>query len=151
MRTTNRKLAERLLFATVVAATVMGAGIAGNVLGNAVMRTPRIGHIIAFEPSPDAQTVIGARLVVHRRDKSDCILDLDVLRRSGGSLVVESQVPSAGYSAHWAGARTSNDALDCGTDADLIVRRQYLNVLDTFADSPGGPSRTSVHDLGGLR
>src|SRR5690349_21293989 len=140
MRSTNRNTAARLLFATVVAATVMAAGVAGNVLGNYVVRAPRIGHIIAFIPSQDAQTAIGARLVVHRRDQSDCVLDLDVLRRSGGSLVVESQVHGAGYSAHWAGARTSNDALDCGTDADLVVRRQYLDVLDTFANGPGGPS-----------
>src|ERR1700759_4816553 len=109
MRTTNRKTAARFLFATMVAATVMGAGVAGNALGNHFIRAPRIGHIIAFEPSQAPQTAIGARLVVHRRSESDCILDLDVLRRSGGSLVVESQVPDAGYSVHWAGARTSDD------------------------------------------
>jgi hypothetical protein len=149
MRSTNRNTAIRLLFATVIAATVMGAGIAGNIVGNYVVRAPRIGHIIAFIPSKDSQPAIGARLVVHRRDRSDCVLDLDVLRRSGGSLIVESQVPGAGYSAHWAGARTSNDARDCGADADLVVRRQYLDVLDSFANGPGSSPAATVHDLGG--
>lgn len=151
MRSTNRNTATRLLFATVVGATVMGAGIAGNIVGDYVVRAPQIGHIIAFLPSKDSQPASGARLMVHRRDRSDCVLNLDVLRRSGGSLVVESQVPGAGYSAHWAGARTSDDARDCGTDADLVIRPQYLDVLDTFADGPGGSLAASVHGLGGLR
>jgi hypothetical protein len=75
-----------------------------------------------------------------------------VLHRSGGSLVVESQADGGGYHMHWAGVRTSADAADCGTDADLIVRRQVLDVLATYAGGYGAdPDRMAVYILGVLK
>ena len=152
MRRTNLRTAARLLPATAVAATVMAAGLAGNALGNYFIGTPQVGHIIAFEPIQDARVTIGIRLSAQRPGQSDCVLDLDVMRRSGGSLVVESQAIGGGYHTHWAGARTSGDPADCGIDADLIVRRRALDVLATYAGGYGtDPDRMALYTLGVLK
>jgi hypothetical protein len=152
MRRTNRNTAARLLPATAVATTIMAASLAGNALGNYFVPAPQVGHIIAFEPNQDVSTAIGIRLAAHRPGQSDCVLDLDVLHRSGGSLVVESQADGDGYHIHWAGVRTSADAADCGTDADLIVRRRVLDVLATYAGGYGAdPDRMALYTLGVLK
>jgi hypothetical protein len=152
MRRTNLWAAGRLLPATAVAATVMAAGIAGNALGNYFVRAPQVGHIIAFEPKQDAQTTIGIRLSAHRPGQSDCVLDLEVMHRTGGSLVVESQASGGGYHLHWAGARTSGDAAECGTDADLVVRRRVLDVLATYAGGYGAdPDGMALYTMGVLK
>jgi len=128
----------------------MAAGVAGNALGHYVNGAPRVGHIIAFEPSPNGEADIATRLVVHRADHAECVLDLNTMRRSGGSLVVESQVAgeAAGFHTHWAGQRTSDDTGDCGSDAELIVRRQDLDLLGSFAGGYGaGPDREAIYRL----
>ena len=78
----------------------------------------------------------GHRLLVRRQDQFGCVLDLNVLRQSGGSLIVEIR-PGNGASdfrVHWAGARTSDDPGNCGNDTDrrppgsgnLVVFRRRL-------------------------
>jgi len=144
MRPTNRKTVASLLPAVAVAASVMAAGVAGNAIGTYVNGAPQVGHIIAFEPSRAADADAGGRLVVHRRDKSDCVLDLGTLHRFGGSLVVESKVAgdTAGFRVHWAGQHTSDGAGDCGADAILIAGRQDLDLL---AASAGGYQTAQNH------
>ena len=154
MRSTNRKTFASLLPAVAVVVSVMAAGVAGNAIGTYVSGAPQVGYMIAFEPSPAVGADKGGRLVVHRGDKSDCVLDLATLHRFGGSLVVESKVTgdTAGFRVHWAGQRTSNGSGDCGADAILIAGRQDLDLL---AQSAGGyetaQTRATVFDRGLLK
>ncbi len=99
---------------------------------------PHVGDIVSFAPSTDQQTGESIRLIVHRSGQFGCVLDLAVLRRSGGSLVVESQVAEAGsFRVHWAGERTSSDTANCGPDADLILDGQEMDLLAAGAGGYG--------------
>jgi hypothetical protein len=98
------------------------------------MTTP-IGEIVSFIPSADQSDEDGVRLIVHRPDQFGCVLDLSILRRSGGSLIVERQVtkPAGRFQVHWAGERTAADTGNCGKSADLILDRRELDILATGA------------------
>ena len=97
--------------------------------------TPRVGDLVAFVGSDEVSTEDGLRLVAQRPTQSGCVLDLNVLQRSGGSLVVESQMIEAkgSFKVHWAGQRTATDSGNCGTNADLILSKHELRVLASAA------------------
>jgi hypothetical protein len=139
MRTINNRPNRALLPAIVAATGVVVAACALNVIVKLAHATPHVGDIVAFLPSTIAPADDGTRLLVHRQDQFGCVLDLNVLRRSGGSLVVETR-PGTGMSSfrvHWAGLRTSSDSGNCGSDADLIVDRLDLDVLSLSAGGYG--------------
>ncbi len=56
---------------------------------------PEVGDILVFapgDPPGDASTI---RIAVHRPGQTGCVLDLDTIRQTGGSLVVEARVMQA--------------------------------------------------------
>jgi hypothetical protein len=149
MRTRNRKTVASLLPAVAVAASVMAAGIGGNVLGTYVNSAPQVGHIVTFDPSSGIAE--GPRIEVRRQDESTCVLDLGVMHRFGGSLVVETRVVDtpADFRVHWAGRLTSNDSTDCGSDAIIMVARRELDLLASSAGGYGaGQDRAPALTLG---
>jgi hypothetical protein len=135
MRTIKYKAARALLPLLVGAITVFAAAFALTVIVRFAQNTPQVGDIVAFVPSTTSPAGEGVRLLVHRPDHSGCLLDLGVVRRSGGSLVVETRLDTeaGSFGVHWAGARTSNDPGDCGGDANLIVDRLDLDILSASA------------------
>jgi hypothetical protein len=100
--------------------------------------TPRVRDIVSFTASAVTSTD-DTRLAVRRSGQSGCILAMDVLRHSGGSLVVESQITEAAdsFRVHWAGARTTADSDDCGDRADLILEGRELDILAAVAGGYG--------------
>jgi hypothetical protein len=57
---------------------------------------------------------------------------------SGGSLVVEQRLPSLReFHVHWAGARTNDDASNCGSSADLVVSLPDLQLLTNAVGGAG--------------
>ena len=101
---------------------------------------PAVGDLIAFQPKPDA-VASSIRLEVERVNAEECTLDLDRLRREGGSLIVEERrlgVPRA-FRVHWAGAGTDEGRTDCGRQADLLLAHQDVLAL-VFAAGGYGPS-----------
>jgi hypothetical protein len=100
---------------------------------------PGVGDIVAFKPGVSAPFGSPARLIASRPEKESCVLDVGMIQQSGGSLVVEQRGVVAGttYRAHWAGPRTSEDATNCGPEADLELSKGDLNLL---AISAGGPT-----------
>ncbi len=147
MRSMKNK-AGRLLRPMFLAATCVLAAAAGattiTALGNI---NPGVGDIIAFTASSTAPIEDSSRLVVHRPDQYGCVIDLNVVHRSGGSLIVESRIggDASGFRVHWAGARTSADTGNCGTDADLIVDHRDLGMLALSAGGYGvGPKPKPV-------
>ena len=144
MRTTNNKTARELLPAIIAAMAVVTAAFALNVAVRLAHTSPHVGDIVAFQPLEILPLDDSTRLLVHRQNQFGCVLDLNVLRHDGGSLIIETQ-PGVGvdsFRVHWAGTRTSEDAGDCGSDADLIVSRLDLDVLSLSAGGYGvGPKR----------
>ena len=97
---------------------------------------PHIGDIAVFNDSAGLSRQPPVRLVVRTAGNRDCTLDLNAMRRSGGSLVIEGRsAKQAVFIVHWAGERTSNDADSCGDNADLLLDRRQVGLLGF---TPGG-------------
>ncbi len=152
MRTRNNKLA-RMLFPAILGATAaMAAAGAATLVADAAHGSVGVGDIIAFTPLQDGTADLEARIVVHRPDQFGCVLDLNTIRQTGGSLVVEARMSGEAHSyrAHWAGERTTSDSGDCGSNADLIVDHNDLDSLALAAGGYGvGLRRVNVFSGGG--
>jgi hypothetical protein len=142
-RTRQTPVILLLATATVLAAVSGVASLAREVaeLG------PRVGDVIVFGPTHPSPFESIARLTASRPGRAQCVLDLAIIQRSGGSLVVEQRGtgPDRFYRAHWAGPLTSEKATDCGTDADLTLSPQDMTAIATAA---GG---LAVDTTAGLR
>ena len=68
---------------------------------------------------------------MHRSGQFGCVLDLNVLRQVGGSLIVEAKLGTGQdtWQLHWAGERTSSDTANCGNDAELILNAADVRLL----------------------
>jgi hypothetical protein len=139
MRTSNKKTARTLGPAIIATTAVVTAALALNILARLAQTTPHVGDIVAFPASTIRSYDDGTRLLVHRQDQFGCVLDLNVLRRSGGSLVLETRFGGeiSSFRAHWAGARTSDDPGNCGSDAELVLDRLDLDALALAARGYG--------------
>jgi hypothetical protein len=109
--------------------------IATNAISELSHPTPRIGDIVSFAVPPGKPVEGEARLTVLRPGQLGCILDLNIMRNSGGSIVVEGEVGSSPgrFQAHWAGVRTAADIGNCGASADLILDNSDLDILASAA------------------
>ncbi len=143
MTPTNDTMARFLLPAIVGLGCVIVALSAVHAITAMAHIRPHIGDIVAFAPSTDQPDEDTTRLIVHRPDQFGCILDLNIMRRSGGSMVVESEVAEmpGSFRVHWAGEQTSADTANCGIDTDLILARQELDVLALGAGGYGAGSK----------
>ncbi|HEX2943012.1 MAG TPA: hypothetical protein VHO91_18315 [Rhodopila sp.] len=138
MRTRSKDMTPWLPAAVIALAFVVTSAGAIDFVVRLAHPIFRIGDILRFQPSGMAESGAGTRLMVHRSDQFGCVLNLDVLRLSGGSLIIEGQAAEAGgdYRVHWAGLRTSRDSADCGSDAEIVVGSGDLAVLAAAADQP---------------
>jgi hypothetical protein len=152
MRSINKIAARALRPMIVVVTCLVIAGGAVIRVVQSVRITPHVGDILAFVPSPVVSADDDARLLVHRQNQFGCVLDLSVLRHSGGSLIVETEIGggASNFRVHWAGQRTSADTGNCGSDADLVVDRRELNVLALSAGGYGVGSKRVPIFTGGV-
>jgi hypothetical protein len=146
MRTINEIAARALRPVVVVAGCGLVVAVAVNRIVELARATPHVGDILAFVPSTIVLGEEDTRLLVHQQDQFGCVLDLNVLRRSGGSLIVETEIDGAkNFRVHWAGERTSADTGNCGSDADLVVDHRELSILALSAGGYGiGPKGMRV-------
>ena len=137
-----RRATSSLIFAAAMA--VAGAsGVAGTA-EQAASFGPRVGDIIAFEPGHRNGFDSDARILVNRSGRPACVLNAAMLREFGGSLIMELRRPDRLYRAHWAGPRTSEEATDCGRDADLLMSASDIGALASAAGGFGvNPGQTS--------
>jgi hypothetical protein len=137
MHMRNRRRTRGLPPGLFSAAAVLGAGFAVSLIATAGVVTPEVGDMIVFTQDKAPASEAGARIAVHRPDQFGCILDLDTMHKSGGSLIVEARLaqPAPSFRLHWAGKRTSADSGDCGTSADMILGQSDL---DGLARAAGG-------------
>lgn len=129
MRASNRQSSGVFLRVVIFAVISTFVVVAAPVVGIILPPSPRVGDIVTF--TPDGFTGKGDRILVHRPGALACMLDLGLMGRGGGSVVVEQRIPGAEptYRLHWAGPRTSADAADCGTSAELLLGERDVQAL----------------------
>jgi hypothetical protein len=140
---TNDRKSGELYPAFIAIVVVITAGILLTVvlLQLADRLGPQTGDIIAFPatrvPSVSTASFTASRLIAD--GDMPCILDVQTMQRSGGSLVVESTrfEPKRIFQVHWAGAQTSNGRDDCGGSADLLLNTGQVSVLISAAGGTG--------------
>lgn len=135
MQTTNDDVLRAVRAAGLITAVAVCTASILSVAAKLTEPALHVGDIVKFQAEDEAPPDTGPRLLVHRTGQFGCILDLGVVRQSGGSLVVESQ--SGGqheFRLHWAGKRTSADSADCGEDADLIVDSRDIRSIALAAN-----------------
>ncbi|HEY7580069.1 MAG TPA: hypothetical protein VH855_20975 [Acetobacteraceae bacterium] len=139
--TNDRKSGERYSAFMVMAAVITEGILLMAGLRLADRRAPQTGDIIAL-PATRVPPVITASFAVRRAiapDSMSCILDVETMQKSGGSLVVETSQfnPSRIFRVHWAGVQTSNNHDDCGRSADLLLNSNQIAALIFAAGGTG--------------
>jgi hypothetical protein len=120
------------------------AGMVGTIglLQHVGQLGPKVGDIVAFEPVDSFSRDMKARveaISADTRHASRCVLDVQAMHASGGSLVIESRQPQTqrGFRVHWAGRQSSDDGADCGSSAELLLNQDDLEVLAMAAGGFG--------------
>ncbi|HTW71125.1 MAG TPA: hypothetical protein VME47_14640, partial [Acetobacteraceae bacterium] len=132
-----------LLSAALLAAVVSLAGLAGavKIAQTAVAFGPAVGDVIRFDPNSRMPVDESTQIDAKQSNARGCVLDMDTIHRSGGSLVIEERLPGAAdtprYVVHWAGSRTAAGAHNCGRQADLMLDDSNLDVLAMAAGGWG--------------
>jgi hypothetical protein len=140
---TNDRKSGGLYNALITMVVVIAAGIplTAGLVWLADRQAPQTGDIIAFPATrvPSASTASFAARRAIAPDSMSCILDVQTMQKSGGSLVVESTQfePGRIFQVHWAGGRTSNDRRDCGDSADLLLNSNQISALIFAAGGTG--------------
>jgi hypothetical protein len=132
------------------AAMLLVAGFAASMIAAAGRVAPAVGDIIVFRRNQLPLREPDIRIAVHRPDQYGCILSLNTLHKTGGSLIVEAQLadPAPAFRLHWAGERTSTDSGDCGHSADMIVDPVDLRNLAHAAGGHGAKRIPAVTPYG---
>jgi hypothetical protein len=140
--TDDRKSADRH-FEFIVVAIIATAGILliASLLRAADRGAAQTGDIIAF-PATQVPSVGTAAFAARRAivaGSMSCVLDVQTMQRSGGSLVVENSQfePGRMFRVHWAGGRTSRGRDDCGSSADLLLNSNQIAALIFAAGGTG--------------
>lgn len=141
MRADHGKTSGGLLTAALLAVVASLTGVAGAVklAQTAVSLAPSVGDMISFDPKAVMSDDMQSATVLARKGEGECMLDLDTLHKTGGSLVVEARLPGnpARYEVHWAGKHSSRGQYDCGTSAELTLDYENLDILAMAAGGWG--------------
>jgi hypothetical protein len=99
--------------------------------------SPAVGDLIAFAPQPAFGSSEPEVMSVKSLPNAVCVLDTGVLRRSGGSFMIQSRIDAEDgvVIAHWAGPRTSEGPDDCGNGSELVLDREQLSRLASAAET----------------
>jgi hypothetical protein len=140
--TNDRKSSERhTAIAAVALVIVTGMVLAAGLSRLAEELEPKIGDIISFPVAkiPSNSTAMIAADQADTLSGRHCVLDLHIMERFGGSLMIEGAQlgPSHRFRVHWAGARTSDGRDDCGRSADLLLNSVQVAALVFAAGGTG--------------
>jgi hypothetical protein len=138
----DRKSGERYIAIMAVAVVITACILLMAYLAQlASGGAPQTGDIIAFQVTriPSVSTTSFAAKRESAAGRMSCILDVQTMQRSGGSLVVEALqfTPGRIFRVHWAGVRTSGDHDDCGSSADLLLNDNQVAALVFAAGGKG--------------
>ncbi len=126
----------------ILLALIMGATILGMVrmAQQANAWGPSVGDIVSFahvRPAFSPRVAFDVTRLGPAGGKTTCRVDSRVMRKTGGSLVVEAIRPSGTYVARWVGGATSAKAVDCGESAELLLKGRDVAALATSAGGFG--------------
>jgi hypothetical protein len=127
-----------------VVGVVLASSVAVVSAARAIDIGPKVGDILVFRPG--ARMAADWEFAVAKSAGQlglTCTIQPDVMTSRGGSLVVEQRLAAPrAYRVHWAGARTSNGASDCGSSADLVLSALDLQLLTNAVGGAGVEHRT---------
>jgi hypothetical protein len=105
---------------------------------------PQVGDLISFTADRNAGDRVDSRLEFSRVDSSSCLLDIAMIRREGGSIVIEERQPGPPrvYRVHWSGTRGNPEDGACGVSADLLLKSADLDQLAVAAGGYGVDHRS---------
>jgi hypothetical protein len=134
----ERRHTPQVLLLGIVTLLAVASGVA-SLARQVAQLGPDVGDIVTFKPDQMSRSDSNARVTADRLRQGNCVLDVSIMKRSGGSLVVEQRGAATDqiYHAHWAGSRTSEDVTDCGSEADLVLSRADMTTLALAAVGPG--------------
>ena len=126
----------------IVLALIMGATILGMVrmAQQANAWGPSVGDIVSFahvRPAFSPRVAFDVTRLGPAGETTTCRVDSRVMRKTGGSLVVEAIRPTGAYVARWVGGATSAKAVDCGESAELLLQGRDVAALATSAGGFG--------------
>ena len=124
-----------ILLALITGATVLGMV---RMAQQANAWGPSVGDIVSFghvRPAFSPRVVFDVTRLGPAGGDATCRVDSRVMRRTGGSLVVEAIQPKGAYVARWVGGATSAGARSCGESAALLLKGRDVAAL---AASAGG-------------
>jgi hypothetical protein len=137
--TNDWKSGEWFTAITALSAVItLGIVVTGSLMRLIDSLGPQTGDIIAF-PATRSPSVSTESFAVRRAGGTSCLLDLQTIQKSGGSLLVEStrSEPDRTFQVHWAGMQTSSDRDDCGDSADLLLNSYQISALVSAAGGTG--------------
>lgn len=141
MRADRGKTSSGLLTTALLAAVVSLTGVAGAVkLAHTMVNLgPGVGDIISFDAKSATPGDMESQTVLAHDASGECMLDLGALRKTGGSLIIETRVAGnpASYRVHWAGKQSSADQHNCGSSAELTLDASKLGMLAMAAGGWG--------------
>jgi hypothetical protein len=108
---------------------------------------PAVGDIVAFDANVGVSADLPDRLSVVRADGSPCQLDLQVMQKVHGSLIVAAAIGGSppSFRLHWAGRHSSLGAGDCGTTADIVASDRVMAALLVATGGVGvGPTKVAL-------
>jgi hypothetical protein len=140
--TNNRESGElHAMMVALAALAVLGLILTAGLVQLANNLAPRIGDIISFPATktPSASTASITADPSGVLSRRPCILDVEVMQRLGGSLLIEAVQlkPDRKFQVHWSGVRTSNSSEDCGGSADLLLNNAQIAALVFAAGGRG--------------
>jgi hypothetical protein len=140
--TNERKSSEwRTVIATVALVIVAAMVLAAGLSRLASELEPQLGDIISFPIAkvPANSTTIIAVDQASASSRRGCVLDVHMMQKFGGSLMIEGTQfePSRRFRVHWAGVRTSGGRDDCGNSADLFLNSVQVAALVFAAGGTG--------------
>jgi hypothetical protein len=144
MPTNDRKSDEvKAVIVALATLTALGVILAAGLIQLTDSLAPKIGDIISF-PASRTSPITTASITADPAGVSPrqpCVLDVEVMRRFGGSVLIEAvqTKPDHRFRVHWAGARTSNSSTDCGGSADLFLTNAQVAALIFAAGGKGVP------------
>lgn len=123
----------------VVLVGLVGLGGAIRLAQSAAELGPQVGDILTFEPDAHDGHDTATEVTARRDGQPNCVLVTGVLRRLGGSLVIEARtpLPKRQYRVHWAGVRSSDGPDSCGASAELVIGNNTLEILAMTAGGYG--------------
>jgi hypothetical protein len=149
MRADHGKTSSGLLTAALLAIVVSLIGVAGVVklAQTAVNLGPDVGDVISFDTKAVMPGDMQSQTVLARDRDGECMLDLDTLHNTGGSLIIEARVAGkpALYQVHWAGKQSSPGQYNCGSSAELTLDDSNLDMLAMAAGGWGPIHQPLIH------